>query len=89
MASARAVTIDQCNNSAAPGAGSVIVCSATMTDHALPLPAPTAPLPAPTTTVDAGSSSNSTPLLPLMLVLALGGFVLAAVVTTKRRGVRN
>jgi hypothetical protein len=94
MASARAVTIDQCNNSAAPGAGSVIVCSATMTDHALALPAPTAPsstgrLPAPTTTVDAGSSSNSTPLLPLMLVLALGGFVLAAVVTTKRRGVRN
>ncbi len=88
MASAGAVTINQCNGSANEG-GALVECSATMTDHALPPPAPTAPVPAPTTTADVGSSSNSTPLLPLMLVLALGGFVLAAVVTTKRRGVRN
>jgi hypothetical protein len=79
MASALGVTINQCNGSA-NGGGELVICSATMNNNAIPSPAPTA-------TVDAGSI-NSNPLLPLMLVLALGGFVLAAVVTTKRRGVR-
>jgi hypothetical protein len=91
MASALAVTVDQCNGSAG-GGGALIVCSASITNNALPAatapPASTSRRPATTATADAGSSSNSNPLLPLMLVLAFGGFVLAAVVTTKRSGVR-
>jgi hypothetical protein len=79
MASALDIAVNQCNGSGL-GGGGLVICSASMVNNAIPLPAPTA-------TVDAGSI-NSNPLLPLMLVLALGGFVLAAVVTTKRRGVR-
>jgi hypothetical protein len=79
MASALDIAINQCNGSAL-GGGGLVICSASMVNRALQLPAPTA-------TVEAGSITSN-PLLPLMLVLALGGFVLAAVVTTKRRGVR-
>jgi hypothetical protein len=87
MAAAFAVTINQCNGSA-NGGGDAVVCSAAMTNNALPSATPTGKSPAPTNTVDTGSTSNSNPLLPLMLLVALGGFALAAVVTTKRRGVR-
>jgi len=86
-ATALVLTINQCNGSA-NGGGDAVVCSSTITNNALPVTAGTGPTPAPTSTSDAGSSSNSTPLIPLMLVLAFGGFVLAAVITTKRRGVR-
>ena len=78
-ASALDIAINQCNGSGL-GGGGLVICSASMVSNAIPLPAPTA-------TADAGSSSNPTPLLPLTIVLALGGFALAAVVTTKRRGV--
>jgi hypothetical protein len=80
-ATALAVAINQCNGSGL-GGGGLVICSASMVNVASPLPPPTS-------TADAGSSSNPTPLLPLMLVLALGGFVLAAVVATKRRSVNN
>jgi hypothetical protein len=81
MASALPVSINQCNGSAL-GGGGLVICSASMVSHAIPLPAPTS-------TADAGSSGSSTPPLPLMIVLALGGFVLAAVVSTKRRTVNS
>jgi hypothetical protein len=41
--------------------------------------------PAPTSTVRDGSTDNSTPLLPLMIVLALAGLVLGSFVTQRRR----
>jgi hypothetical protein len=81
MASALPVSINQCNGSAL-GGGGLVICSASMVSHAIPLPAPTS-------TADAGSSSGSTLPLPLMIVLALGTFVLAAVVSTKRRTVNS
>jgi len=87
MARALVLTINQCNGSA-NGGGDAVVCSSTITNNALPVTTGTVPTPAPTSTTDAGSSSNSTPFTPLMIGLALVGFALVAVITTKRRGVR-
>jgi hypothetical protein len=89
MSSAFAMTIDQCNNSAY-GGGSLMVCSTSLVNNAAPAapaasPAITA---APTSTANGDSGSNSAPLFPLMIVLALGGLALAMVVT-QRRAVRN
>ena len=97
-ASALAVTINQCNGSA-NGGGDNVVCSATITNNAVPLATPTAaPLatptaastvtPPPTSTTGGGSSDNSAPLLPLMILLALSGLVLATVVV-QRRHIQN
>jgi hypothetical protein len=82
MSSALPVTINQCNNSA-NGGGEVVNCSATVTNNVVtPRSSSTAP---PTSTASGSSSSNnSTPLFGLMIVLALGGLGLAAVMTQRR-----
>lgn len=99
-ASVLVVTINQCNGSA-NGGGALVVCSATITNNAVPLATPTptaapaaAPTAAPTATPPAtsttggGSSDNSAPLLPLMILLALSGLGLATVVA-QRRHIQN
>lgn len=78
MASALAVTINQCNGSA-NGGGDAVVCSASMTNNAL------SGTPPPTGTVSNSSSDNSTPLLPLLVLLASGGLGLAVIAARRRR----
>jgi len=80
MATGLAIAVNQCNGSGLNGGG-LVICTVSMVSHAIPLPAPTS-------TSDAGSSSDSATVTTLMLVLALGGFLFAAAITTKRRGVR-
>jgi len=86
MASGLAVTITQCNGST-NGGGALVVCSANMANNAVAgTPAPVTA--APTSTLNDGQSSNSAPLFPLMIVLALGGLALTMFVA-QRRVVRN
>jgi hypothetical protein len=91
MSSAFTMTIDQCNYSAY-GGGSLMICSTSLVNQAAPASAPAGtPAPvtaAPTSTVNNSSGSNSAPLFPLMIVLALGGLAVTMFVT-QRRAVRN
>ena len=93
MASALGVKINQCNNSA-NGGGALVICSASLISNAVngtPPPAGTpAPsrTPPPTSTVGDRSSSDSMPLLPLIILFALAGLGLATVVV-QRRSVRS
>ncbi|MFI5259651.1 MAG: hypothetical protein ACHQ01_08600 [Candidatus Limnocylindrales bacterium] len=100
MASTHGVTINQCNGSA-NGGGALVICSASLVNNAVsgtPPPgasgaSPGAPgasgTPPPTsTTVNGGSSSGPTPLFGLMILVALSGFALAAVLT-QRRSIRR
>ena len=80
MATGLPVTINQCNGSA-NGGGELVICTTSMVNRLIPSPAPTS-------TADGGSTSDSATVTTLMLVLALGGFLFAAAITTKRRGVR-
>ncbi|HEX7592079.1 MAG TPA: hypothetical protein VF375_09010 [Candidatus Limnocylindrales bacterium] len=104
MSSAFAITVNQCNSSANGGGSLVICstsmangvsaptnsASTTPTNSAGITQAPTTGItqaPTSSTTSD-GPGSNPTPFLPLMILLALGGLVLATVVT-QRRGLHN
>lgn len=78
MTSALAVKIDQCNGSA-NGGGSLVICSASLATRVI------SGTPPPTGTISGGSSDNSTPLLPLLVLLASGGLGLALVATRRRR----
>ena len=82
-ASGLPIAVNQCNGSAL-GGGGLMICTANMTNARSSLASPP-----PTGTVGGSSSNSSTPLLPLMIVLALGGFALAALATMKRRTVRS
>jgi hypothetical protein len=78
MASAHRVTINQCNGSA-NGGGALVECSATMRSQAYNgTPPPT------TATTSGGSSNDSTPLFPLLIIVALGGMGLVMFVVQKR-----
>jgi hypothetical protein len=81
MASSRSVVINQCNGSA-NGGGALVECSTTILDVARPLSA--LPTPARTSTSSDSPSNNPTPLLPLMLILALGGLGLMTFFVQKR-----
>jgi hypothetical protein len=78
MASALAVTINQCNGSA-NGGGALIVCSASLVNNAV------SGTPPPTGTASNSSSDNSTPLFPLLALLASGGLGLAVIAARRRR----
>jgi hypothetical protein len=84
-ASAFPFTITQCNKSA-NGGGNLVTCTASITNRvaAAVTPAPVLKTPPPTSTIGSGSSDSPTPLLPLMLLLALSGFALAAIVMQRR-----
>jgi hypothetical protein len=69
----------------APTAGGSASPGASASPSATATPRAPAVTPAPTSTVSDGSTNNSTPLLPLMIVLGLVGLVLGAFVTQRRR----
>jgi hypothetical protein len=78
MDSALVVTINQCNQSA-NGGGALVECSASLVNKAV------TSTPPPTGTVSQSSpSNNSTPLLPLLVLLASCGFGLAVVAARRR-----
>jgi hypothetical protein len=81
MSSALPVTINQCNDSANEG-GSLVVCTSSMVNNARQ------GTPPPTSTVSEASNSNSTPLLPLMILVALSGLALGTIVA-QRRSIRS
>jgi hypothetical protein len=81
MSSARSVIINQCNGSANEG-GALVECTTTILDVARPLSA--LPTPASTSTDSGSPSNNPTPLLPLMLILALGGLGMMTFFVQKR-----
>ena len=93
MASALVVTVNQCNGSAL-GGGGLAICSATMNARVgAPAGSPTAPpstspstppTTPPTSTAGNAPADGSTPLLPLLIVSALGGLVAAVFVTQRR-----
>lgn len=83
MSAAFAMTVNQCNSSA-NGGGSLVICSASMA-NAVSAPTNSAgTTQPPSSTASDGPGSNPTPFLPLMIALALGGLVLATVVTQRR-----
>ena len=70
--------ITQCNDSA-NGGGALVICSASLANNAV------SGTPPPTGTASQGSTSdNSTPLLPLLVLLASCGFGLAVVAARRR-----
>jgi len=79
MASALVVTINQCNGSGQRrwSVDRLLMPAWSTT----PSPAP----PPPTGTASSGSSDNSTPLLPLLALLASGGLGLAVIAARRRR----
>ena len=77
--SAGMVAINQCNNSA-NGGGDLVECSASLVGNALAASS----TPPPTSTSSETPGNNSAPLLPLMMLLGLGGFALATFVTQRR-----
>jgi hypothetical protein len=81
MASSRSVVINQCTGSA-NGGGALVECTTAILDVARPLSA--LPTPARTSTGGDSPSNNPTPLLPLMLMLALGGLGLMTFFVQKR-----
>jgi hypothetical protein len=83
-ASAGGVLINQCNNSA-DGGGALVECSAALVNNALASDAKTPPA---TSTGSEGPSNSPSPLLPLMILLALGGMC-AAMVVVQRRSIRS
>jgi hypothetical protein len=87
MSAAFAMTVNQCNSSAS-GGGSLVICSASMANAVSAPTSSAGTTQAPSSTASDGPGSNPTPFLPLMIALALGGLVLATVVT-QRRGLRN
>lgn len=88
MGSARPITINQCNGSA-NGGGALVECTTRMSTNVFA--AALAPLVATPPTTSTGSEvpgNNPAPLLPLMILLGLGGFGLA-IVFTQRRSIRS
>jgi hypothetical protein len=78
MASTLAVTINQCNGSA-NGGGSLVICSSSLANRAISgTPPPTG------TTASDSPSNNSTPLLPLVIIVGLAGMALATVAVQRR-----
>jgi hypothetical protein len=77
MTAGHIVTINQCNGSA-NGGGSLVICSASLVNNAVK------GTPPPTATVTTGSSDNSAPLLPLLVLLASGGLGVAVVMARRR-----
>jgi hypothetical protein len=97
MASAHAFTVNQCNGSA-NGGGALIICSASLVNNELsgtPPPTSTPPTstlptgtPPPTSSARDSSNGDPTPALPLMILFALTGFVLATI-AVQRRSIRS
>jgi hypothetical protein len=101
MASALAVTIDQCNGSAVGGGALVVCSASITNNAvplATPTPVATTPVAAvgiptaeptatpPLTSTDgSGSGNNSTPLMPLMILLALSGLGLTTILVQRQR----
>ena len=78
MSSALVVTVTQCNGSA-NGGGALVICSTSLANRAV------TGTPPPTGTVGQSSpSNNSTPLLPLLVLLASCGFGIALVTARHR-----
>lgn len=86
MATALVVTINQCNGSAL-GGGALAICTAAMNARvgAPPTTPPVlSPTLSPTSTAGDAPAGGSAPLLPLMIVSALGGLIVAVFVTQRR-----
>jgi hypothetical protein len=78
MAASAGITINQCNNSA-NGGGALVICSSNVAARAA------SGTPPPSSTAGVGSSDNSTPQAPLLLLLASGGLGLVMVLGLRRR----
>ena len=74
---ANVVTVNQCNGSA-NGGGALVICSASLANTTFNATPP------PTGTAGGSSSDNSTPLLPLLVLLAAGGLGLALIEARRR-----